>query len=269
MISVLNHTFDAAKAANRAALIAYLPAGFPDVKTSIQIIHAMLNNGVDIIEVGYPYSDPLMDGPTIQTAVQICLDNGIKSKEVFEAVAEVNRAGGVGLVMSYFNPIFKFGIAEFLTQLKSAGGAGVITPDLIPDEATEWISSTQQLDVARIFLVAPSSTDERIKKITEQGNGFIYAASLMGVTGVKSAQTDQVKELVSRIKSSTEIPVAVGLGVSTPEQAKEIAQFADAVIVGSAFVRLILDAPNPAAAVAAVSGLAEGLSKAMAKTDRI
>ncbi len=259
--------FQKAKTENRAALIAYLPAGFPNQSDSLKIFEALLNNGVDLIEVGFPYSDPLMDGPIIQQAVQMSLENGTKAQDVFAAVAHVNTLGGSAVVMSYFNPIFRYGTELFLNNLIEAGGVGVITPDLIPDEAGSWQIESAQRDIANIYLVAPSSTDSRIELVSNSATGFIYAASLMGVTGVKSAQSQVVADLVSRVRRYSELPIAVGLGVNTPEQVSEIAQFADGVIVGSAFVKAVLAAPDIDAAVTEVARLAAQLARATARVN--
>ena len=265
MSQKLVELFARAKSENRALLIAYLPAGFPTVQMSHELIEALVTNGVDLIEVGYPYSDPLMDGPTIQSAVEIALLHGTKAKDVFAALKKINDLGAAGVVMSYFSPIFKYGIVKFLDQLAEVGGAGVITPDLTPEEAELWLTEMNKQDLAQIFLVAPSSTDERIESITDKTSGFVYAASLMGVTGVKTAKTDMAKQLVARVRAQSDLPIAVGLGVNTPAQVKEIAQFADAVIVGSAFIKAVLEAPDEKAAILAVGELAAGLAAATSR----
>lgn len=265
MNAVLQQVFEKAAQEKRAVLIAYLPAGFPNVEMSHKLLEVLVQNGVDLIEIGYPYSDPLMDGPTIQTAVEISLAQGTKAKDVFAAVGKVASLGAAGVVMSYFSPIFKYGTKRFLTDLKAANGVGVITPDLTPEEASQWLTEAKDQDTAQIFLIAQSSTEDRIENISAQTTGFIYAASLMGVTGVKSAQTDMAKQLVDRIRSKTSLPIAVGLGVNTPEQVREIAKFADAVIVGSAFIKAVMDATDDAAALKAVGELAGALSAATKK----
>lgn len=262
MTNSVTEVFQKAKSENRAALIAYLPAGFPNKKDSLRIIDALLQNGVDLIEVGFPYSDPLMDGPIIQQAVQQSLENGTKAEHVFAAVQHVSEQGGTAVVMSYFNPIFRYGISRFLDQLVSHGGSGVITPDLIPDEAGIWIDESCSREVSNIFLVAPSSASDRIDLVSKSASGFIYVASLMGVTGVKSAQAELVSSLVKKVRAQTELPVAVGLGVNTPEQVAEIAQFADGVIVGSAFVNCILKANDIDSGILAIGRLAADLASA-------
>lgn len=259
-MSGLHETFAKAKSENRAALIAYLPAGFPTVEKSKELVAAIIAGGADIVEVGWPYSDPLMDGPTIQRAVEMALENGCKVADVLATVEVVAANGAVPLVMSYWNPIERYGVDRFATELKAAGGAGVINPDLIPEEAEAWIAATDNAGVLRTFLVAPSSSDTRLRIVADATNGFVYAASLMGVTGTRTSLSGMAEDLVARTRSVTTAPIAVGLGVSTPAQAAEIAQYADGVIVGSAFVKAALEAPDHASALVAVRELAAELS---------
>ncbi len=253
-------SFAAAKSADRAALIGYLPAGFPNASFSAELMSAMVAGGVDIVEVGLPYSDPLMDGPVIQEAAATALAAGATSQTVFACVSSVAATGAVPVVMSYWNPIEKYVVQRFAQDLLDAGGCGVITPDLTPEEAGPWIEATDQADIARTFLVAPSSSLERIEIVAKVCTGFIYAASTMGVTGARSTLSTAAPELVARVRRVTSQPVAVGIGVSTAEQAADVATYADGVIVGSAFVRLVLDAANDAAALSAVEGLARELA---------
>ena len=238
-MSQLHDVFAAAKAEGRAALVAYLPAGYPTIDGAVECVAAMVEGGVDIVEIGLPYSDPVMDGPTIQTAVDIALANGIKTTSVIETVRKVAALGVPTLVMSYWNPIEKYGVDRFAAEFKAAGGVGVITPDLTPEEAGAWIAATDQNSVDRVFLVALSSTDERISTVAHTTTGFIYAGAVMGVTGARTSVLDTVRGLVDRVRPVSDLPVAVGLGVSTPEQAHQVAQYADGVIVGSAFVTAI------------------------------
>lgn len=252
--------FAKAKAENRAALIGYLPAGFPTVDASVELIEAMVDGGCDIIEVGLPYSDPLMDGAAIQEAVDIALRGGTTPETVLDVVRRVSQAGVTAVVMSYWNPIERYGVERFAQQLAAAGGHGVITPDLTPEEAGDWIAATDAHGIERIFLVAPSSTDARIARVVSVTSGFVYAASTMGVTGARTTLGTAAGELVARTRPATELPISVGVGVSTAEQAATVASYADGVIVGSAFVRRILDAPDQAAAVASVRELASELA---------
>lgn len=251
---------DAAKAEGRAALIGYLPTGFPDVETSVSAMVAMVEGGCDIIEVGVPYSDPVMDGPTIQQAAEAALRNGTSLGDALTVVRGVTAAGGAALVMSYWNPVDRYGVQRFARDLAAAGGSGVITPDLIPDEAAGWLAAADEFGLDRVFLVAPSSTDARVVSTAAASRGFVYAASAMGVTGTRSAIGDAAADLVTRFRRlAPDIDVCVGLGVSDGDQAAEVAAYADGVIVGSAFVRRMLDDPGPGG-VDAVRDLAAELA---------
>ena len=254
-MSRLAETFAAAKADHRAMLVAYLPAGFPSVAEGIGLLEVMVENGVDVVEVGLPYSDPLMDGPVIQAAVHQALTAGARIADVMDTVTATAAAGAPPLVMSYWNPIERFGVDRFADELAAAGGVGVITPDLTPEEADDWLVATDRALIDRVFLVAPSSTTARIRSVSAVCTGFVYAASTMGVTGVRAGVSSAAGELVPRVRAVTSTPVCVGLGVSTGAQAAEVAQYADGVIVGSAFIKAIQDATTPAAARAAVAAL--------------
>ncbi|MFI6869698.1 tryptophan synthase subunit alpha [Nocardia sp. NPDC050406] len=234
--SRLANTFAAAREENRAALIGYLPAGYPDLQGSIDVCTAMVESGCDVIEVGVAYSDPVMDGPTIQAAAEQALRGGVRVRDVFKVVEAISKAGGKAVVMTYWNPVLKYGVDTFSRDLAAAGGLGLITPNLIPEEADDWFiaSSTHNLD--RIFLVAPSSTEERLVKTLEASRGFVYAASTMGVTGARDAVSSMAPALCGRIRAHSDIPIGVGLGVRNGAQAAEIASYADGVIVGSALV---------------------------------
>lgn len=256
----LAEVFGQARAEDRAALIGYLPAGFPTAEQSVDLITAMVEGGVDIIEVGLPYSDPLMDGPDIQSAVERALRGGATTDVVLDVVRQVSSAGVTAVVMSYWNPIERFGVERFAERLASAGGHGVITPDLTPEEAGPWIDATTAHGLDRVFLVAPSSTDARIAQVVSVTSGFLYAASTMGVTGARTQVSSAAPELVRRARLLTDLPVAVGLGVSTGAQAAEVARYADGVIVGSAFVRRILQAETPREARQQVVALARELA---------
>jgi tryptophan synthase alpha chain len=245
---------------NRAALIGYLPVGYPTVDESINAMVAMVEGGCDVIEIGVPYSDPGMDGPVIQQAVDPAVRAGVNIADALRAMRAVADAGAAAVVMSYWNPIDHYGVARFAADLGAAGGSGTITPDLIPDEATEWIEACDAENLDRIFLIAPSSTDERVASTMAACRGFVYAASTMGVTGTRATVGDAAQRLVARARSVSDLPVCVGLGVSDADQAAEVASFADGVIVGTAFVRRLLDAPGPAGA-AAVRDLALDLSE--------
>lgn len=264
----LADAFARAKAEDRAALIGYLPAGFPDRENSARLMRAMVEEGVDIVEVGLPYSDPLMDGPVIQAAADQALRAGTTPRDVITVAGEVADSGAAVVVMSYWNPIERYGVEAFAEQLAAAGGTGVITPDLTPEESADWAAATDAHDIDRIFLVAPSSTDARLRTVAEACSGFVYAASTMGVTGARTSVSGAAATLVPRVRAVTDLPIAVGLGVSTGDQAAEIAEYADGVIVGSAFIRLILEAGSPDEAEASVRALARELGDGVRRRTR-
>ncbi len=252
--------FEKAKAENRAALVGYLPAGFPSYEGAIAAAQAMVDGGCDAIEIGLPYTDPLMDGPVIQDAVHRALTRGIRLAEIFGTVEAVAATGVPTLVMTYWNPVDRYGVDRFARDLKSAGGTGLITPDLTPEEGGDWLAAADEHDLDKVFLVALSSTEERLAKITSVCRGFVYAASLMGVTGARTAVDTGAPGLVARTRRHTALPVGLGLGVGTGDQAAEVAGFADGVIVGSAFVRRLLEAPSDSEGLKAVRALAEEMA---------
>jgi tryptophan synthase alpha chain len=259
-VTALGDVLAKTRADGRAALIGYLPVGYPSVDLSIQAMRAMVAGGADVVEVGVPYSDPVMDGPTIQAAAEPAVQAGVGMADALRAVAAVVAAGAAAVVMSYWNPIERYGVARFAADLAAAGGSGAITPDLIPDEATAWLAATEVHGLDRVFLVAPSSTDARIVSTAAASRGFVYAASTMGVTGARAAVGGGAEALVARVRAlAPEVAVCVGLGVSSGAQAAEVAAYADGVIVGSAFVRRLLDSPD-GAGVAAVGELAAELA---------
>ncbi|HUJ07802.1 MAG TPA: tryptophan synthase subunit alpha [Streptosporangiaceae bacterium] len=256
----VGEAFARAKAENRAALVGYLPAGFPTTGDAIAAAAAMARSGADILEIGLPYSDPLIDGPVIQEAVHRALEGGVRVTDVLGCVEALAATGVPVLVMTYWNPVDHYGVRAFAADLAAAGGCGMITPDLPPEEAGSWLEAAAEHALDPVFLVAPSSSDERIKLITSACGGFVYAASVMGTTGARAAVGGAARGLVARIRQHTELPVALGLGVSTAAQAAEIAEFADGVIVGSAFVQRLLDAKDGQAGLDAVAGLAAELA---------
>ena len=256
-MTTLTDTFDRLTGV-RPALVGYLPAGFPDLATSIRAIEAMVDGGVDIVEVGLPYSDPVMDGPTIQAAADRALAGGVRTRDVFEVVRASAATGAATVVMTYWNPVERYGVERFAADLAEVGGAGMITPDLIPEEAQPWIDASNEHDLDRIFLVAPSSGDDRLAMTAKAASGFVYATSVMGVTGARAQTSNRAPELVERLRSVTDKPIGVGLGVSTGDQAAEVGAYCDAVIVGSALVRCLLDVP-PDDGIAAVRDLAVDL----------
>lgn len=222
---------------------------------SISAMTALVESGCDIIEVGIPYSDPGMDGPVIASATEAALQGGVRVRDTLTAVEAISNAGGRAVVMTYWNPMLRWGVDAFSRDLAAAGGLGLITPDLIPEEADEWMAASDAHDLDRIFLVAPASTPERLAKTVQATRGFVYAASTMGVTGARDAVSSAAPELVARVKEVSDIPVGVGLGVRSREQAAEIGAYADGVIVGSALVSALKDG------VPAVRALTEELAE--------
>ena len=267
-VASVKAVFDRAAADGRAALVGYLPAGFPSVAGGIDAMAAMADAGVDLVEVGLPYSDPLMDGPVIQQAVDGALKAGTTTTDVLATVEALAGHGATAVVMSYWNPLERYGADRFIRDLASAGGAGVITPDLIPDEAAQWMASARAAELATVFLVAPSSTETRLALTTQACSGFVYAASTMGVTGARDQVGGAAQHLVQRTRTVTDLPIGVGLGVSTAAQAAQVAGFADGVIVGSALVRRLLDAESPAHGVADLASLASDLAAGVRQADR-
>src|SRR5450830_459697 len=244
----------------RAAFIGYLPLGYPDVPGSVDAALAMVDAGVDIVELGIPYSDPVMDGPTIQHAVEHALAGGARVRDIFGAVERVAASGAPVLVMTYWNPVLRYGVDAFARDLAAAGGAGLITPDLIPDEAAEWMAASDANGLDRVFLVAPSSTVERLALTARASRGFVYAASTMGVTGARATVGAHAEALVADARLAGAQRVCVGLGVSTAAQAAEVARYADGVIVGSAFVRALQDATSTAAGLRDLADVVGGLA---------
>jgi tryptophan synthase alpha chain len=253
--------FEKAKAEGRAALVGYLPAGFPTVDGAVSAITAMVEAGVDLVELGLPYSDPVMDGPVIQRAAERALAGGVRVADVLRTVERVVPAGAPVAVMTYWNPVERYGVEAFARDLAAAGGSGLITPDLIPDEADEWLAASDQHRLDRIFLVSPSSTEARLAMTVAHCRGFVYATSVMGVTGAREQTSTAAPALVARVRAAqARIPVGVGLGVRDGAQAAEVGSFADGVIVGSALVRCLLDAPDLNTGVSALRSLTADLA---------
>jgi tryptophan synthase alpha chain len=253
-MSRLASLFDSCRDEDRSALIGYLPTGFPDVQTSISAMTALVESGCDLVEVGIAYSDPGMDGTTIAAATEAALSRGVRVRDALSAVEAISNAGGRAVVMTYWNLVLRWGVDAFARDLASAGGLGMITPDLIPDEADEWLAASEAHDLDRTFLVAPSSTPQRLAETVRASRGFVYAASTMGVTGSRETVSNAAPELVGRVREISDIPVGVGLGVRSREQAAEIGAYADGVIVGSALVSALADG------IPALRSLAEELA---------
>ena len=259
MPTALEEMFARARAKNRSVLIGYLPAGFPSKQGCKSAIAVLASAGVDAVEIGYPYSDPVMDGPTIQQAADISLRAGTGAGEVFDTLKFAHQRGLPSVVMTYWNPIERYGIERFASTIANSGGSGVITPDLTIEESQQWKESAGIAGINRIYVVAPSTTDDRLALVSAQCSGFVYAASLMGVTGARTDLSSGGRDLVARVRRVTELPVAVGLGVSTRDQARTVAGYADGVIVGSAFIKVLLDAKDEESGLKTLSALAEDL----------
>jgi tryptophan synthase alpha chain len=254
---------DKARAEGRAALVGYLPAGYPTVEESIAAGIALAENGADLIEIGIPYSDPVMDGQVIQAATTQALANGFSVRQVFDVVAGITaKTDAAVLVMTYWNPVVRMGVDEFSRRLAEAGGAGLITPDLIPDEADEWMAASDKYGLDRVFLVAPSSTAERMQRTVDASRGFVYAVSIMGVTGARSSVSTAARNVVAAAHAAGAERVCVGLGVSNAEQVREIAAYAEGVIVGTALVSALGNG-----GVDAVGSLTRELSSGLAREE--
>jgi tryptophan synthase alpha chain len=226
------------KASGRGTLVGYYPAGYPTIKDSVDSLVAMAKNGCDVLEVGVPYSDPVMDGLVIQQATETAISNGFRLQELFDVICSVREQVDTPmLVMSYWNPVIRYGLESFAYELKISGAQGLITPDLVPDEAADWIRVSESLGLDRVFLVAPSSSDERVRNNSEISKGFVYSVSTMGITGERTKLDELARSVVSRVKASSETPTCVGVGISTAEQVREVNTYADGAIVGTAFVK--------------------------------
>ena len=239
MTSKTSAVLKANKASGNGSLIGYFPAGYPTLQGSVEAAIAMCENGVDVLELGVPYSDPVMDGVVIQEATLEALENGFKLKQVFDAVREITaKVDTPVLVMTYWNPVLQYGVENFARDLVAAGGAGLITPDLIPDEAGEWLQISDKYDLDRVFLGTPSSSPERMKTACDLSRGFVYAVSTMGITGARAEVDANARKVVAKVREvSTEANTAVGIGISTADQVVEVNSYSDGAIVGSAFVR--------------------------------
>jgi len=227
------------KEAGKGSLVGYFPIGYPSLEESIDAAVAMCQNGVDVLELGVPYSDPVMDGPVIQEATLHALEHGFKLRQVFEAVKAVtSRVETPVLVMTYWNPVIQYGVERFAKDLAEAGGAGLITPDLIPDEAGDWLAASDKYDLDRVFLSAPTSTQERAQVSSDLSRGFVYAVSTMGITGAREELDNLARKVVAGVREAdADQNTCVGIGISTAEQVAEVNEYSDGAIVGSAFVR--------------------------------
>ncbi|MGN7859364.1 tryptophan synthase subunit alpha [Microbacterium sp. 22303] len=228
--------------AGRGAFIGYLPVGYPDLQTSIDAAIALARNGVDIIELGPPYSDPVMDGAIIQEATQAALANGFRMRDLFTAVAAITAAVDAPVVvMTYWNPVLQYGVDRYADDLLAAGGAGLITPDITPEAAPEWIAASERTRLDRVFLAAPTSTDARLDLVAASSTGFVYTVSTMGITGERAELDKAARTLVGRLREHGAGRACVGIGISTAEQIAGVLEYADGAIVGTALVRALRD----------------------------
>ena len=250
-----------ANADRAGALIGYLPVGFPTLGQSIDAAVALVENGVDVLELGLPYSDPVMDGPVIQRATQTALENGFRLRDAFTAVEAIrSRVEAPLLLMTYWNPVVQYGVDRFADDLVSAGGAGLITPDLTVDSGAEWLATSDRTGLDRVFLAAPTSTDARLEVVARNSRGFVYVVSTMGVTGTRRDVDASARTLVDRLRNTGAANACVGIGISTGDHVAEVLQYADGAIVGSALVRALSD--DGVAGVARVAaGLAAGTAR--------
>ncbi|MDZ8172712.1 tryptophan synthase subunit alpha [Microbacterium xanthum] len=240
MTSRVSAAIDAAREQGRGAFVGYLPLGFPDLQTSIDAAVTLAENGADVLELGPPYSDPVMDGTVIQEATQAALAAGFRLRDTFTAIREITRRVDVPvLVMTYWNPVVQFGVDRYADELLAAGGAGLITPDITPDAAGEWIAASRRTGLDRVFLAAPTSSDERLRLVVENSTGFVYTVSTMGITGERAELDAAARVLVGRLRAQGAEHACVGIGISTAEQVEGVLDYADGAIVGTALVRAL------------------------------
>ena len=239
-MSRIDEKFETLLTEGSKALITFITAGDPDIKTTVKLVPILEENGADIIELGVPFSDPLADGATIQRASQRALQKGTTLETILQAVEKIRSESSVPLaLMSYYNPILHYGIEHFIDHASDVGVDGLIVPDLPPEEAGEFQKIIQARDFNLIFLLAPTSTIDRVKLVGQYSSGFVYCVSVAGVTGVRSRMYEGLNDFIKRVRECTKKPLAVGFGISTPEQADRIARVADGVIIGSALVNII------------------------------
>jgi len=253
---------------SRPTLVAYLTCGDPDLRTTREVALAAIDAGVEVIELGVPFSDPVADGPVIQRASERALQNGVTLEQVLNLAAEVRRESDAGLIIfSYLNPALRMGLDNFSAKSADAGVDGALITDLPVEEATEYLRAMRKRNLSTVFLAAPTSTDERIKCIAEASTGFVYAVSRTGVTGAQKELPEDAQQLVQRLRKVTKLPIAVGFGISAPEQFASVGKYADAAVVGSAIVQLIESSPGKEAQAVAefVKQLSAGSQQASGK----
>ena len=241
-MSRVTDAIDAAHADGRGAFVGYLPIGYPDLDTSVEAAVALAEAGADVLELGPPYSDPVMDGPVIQAATSAALAAGFRLRDTFTAVRAIAERTDVPiLVMTYWNPVVQYGVDRYADDLAAAGGAGLITPDITPDAAADWIAASERTGLDRVFLASPTSTDERLDLIVRSSTGFVYTVSTMGITGERAELDAAARTLVARLRDHGAERACVGIGISTPDQVAGVMEYADGAIVGTALVRALRD----------------------------
>ncbi len=257
--------FKELKKQKKKAFVAYICAGDPDIATTKKLAIELVKSGVDILELGIPFSDPLADGPTIQRASQRALKKNVNLPAIFSLVRSLRSSLDIPIVlMGYLNPIYDYGIKRFIKDAKSSGCDGVIIPDLIPEESDEFLKDAKKENLYMIFLAAPTSSKERLNLIAKKSSGFIYYVSLTGVTGARSSLPTHIKDHINQIKKISKKPVCIGFGVSTPKQVKNLSSFSDGVIVGSAIInRIEKNLPDKKKAVKSASAFAKQLKQGL------
>ena len=264
MSSIIQQAFVKARRHKKCAFIPFITGGFPNSRTFAEMLKALDDSGADVIEVGIPFSDPLADGPIIQHSSKLALDSGVTPLSILETLKSLRGTLKAPLVvMSYWNPIMKIGPEKFASSLKDAGVSGAIVPDLTPEESEEWRKHAAQSNIDTIFMVAPTTSADRMKKITSLSKGFVYLVSMTGVTGSGLAMNSNLEQMLREVKNMSELPVAVGFGVSTAEQAGALADYADGVIVGSALVKRSIEADSDRDAINSVQSLASEIAGAI------
>lgn len=264
----LRAKFNELNATGGKALVFYLMAGDPDIHTTLDIIKALDESGVDAIELGIPFSDPMADGPSIQAAALRALDKGMTVRKCLETVRSIREFSSIPIVlMTYFNPILHYGIEQFAKDAVAAGADATILTDLSPEESEDWVKASKRNDLGAIFLVAPTSTNERIQKAGEISTGFVYCVSRTGVTGARNETPTDLPELVKKVKSLVHSPVCVGFGISEPSHVAEITRYADGAVVGSALVNLITKYKGSAELIGEVKKYALAMKEATRHTE--
>ncbi|MGD9819261.1 MAG: tryptophan synthase subunit alpha [Desulfomonilaceae bacterium] len=264
MSSRITTAFETAKQNKRCAFIPFITGGFPDSECFESLLKALDTSGADIIEVGIPFSDPLADGPVIQHSSKLALDMQITPQKILGILNKIkNTIKAPIVIMSYWNPIMQFGLKEFAIALNEAGVSGVIIPDLSPEESATWRECAESHSVDTIFMVAPTTSHDRIKKIASYSSGFVYLVSMTGVTGANLNMDKKLETQIQSVKSLTNLPVAVGFGISTPSQAGHLSSFADGIIVGSALVKKTIEAASAEEAIESVTRLSSQIAVAL------